>query len=339
MGDFSNAIEQARPEESRIDFESPCPFRTFGLHPLFRNLGFPRTRDPRRQDLTLIDMIPGGTEVKTFHALRTSRATHLALIVLSVAAFSCPLSLATEVEGYTEPVRTIAVASDETGTVAEVLVREGQPVEANQPLLRLNSQVHRAQLNIAEQQMNAEGRVDAALAELELTRQRLEKIQSLRKSGHARQAELLRAAKEFQVAEANLRSVEEELQTRRLEHRRLLAQLDRRIVRAPVAGVVTELHKEVGEFVAPNKPDVLTLVQLDTLMAHFALLPNQAEQLTTGQSVSLHFPRSEEKATGEVAFISPVTDAESGTVLVKIAIGNEDNTRRSGARCMIQLKD
>lgn len=261
------------------------------------------------------------------------------MLVIAVLVIPCRQTLATEIQGYTEPIRTIEVASDETGTVAEVLVRQGESVELGQPLLRLNSQVHQAQLDIAKQQMNAEGRLDAARAELELTTQRFEKIEALRTTGHARQAEFQRAAKERHVAEANLRSVTEELETRRLEHQRLVTQLDRRIICAPVTGIVMELHKQPGEFVAPNKPDVVTLVQLDTLIATFALLGPQAAQLTTGQSIPLTFSESSQTVTGKVAFISPVTEAESGTVLVKIEIGNPDQTTRSGARCTIRLKD
>lgn len=283
-------------------------------------------------------MLPDG-EMNSCHPPNRFGRGPLQLAAVALCVLACPQSFATELQGYTEPIRTISVASDETGTVDEVLVQEGQSVVAGQPLVRLNSQVHRAQLEVAKQQMNAAGRLDAARAELELTKQRLEKIQSLGQSGHARQAELHRASKEHKVAEANLRSVTEEMETRRLEHQRLLTQLDRRIIRAPVSGIVTDLHKQLGEFVAPNKPDVVTLVQLDTLMANFALIGTQAEHLRIGQEIQLDFVESSKTVSGEVFFISPITDAESGTVLVKIAINNADGNVRSGARCTIQLKD
>ncbi|MCA9136405.1 MAG: efflux RND transporter periplasmic adaptor subunit [Planctomycetales bacterium] len=277
------------------------------------------------------------------HIARHRDIPLLPILVFTVTVLSQHVVQATEVQGYMEPIRTIEVASDETGTVAEVLVRQGQAVEEGQPLLRLNSQVHLAQLEIAKQQMNSEGRLDAARAEVELTSQRLEKIESLRKSGHARQAEFSRAVKELKVAEANLQSVTEELETRRLEHERLLTQLDRRIIRAPAPGIITELHKQPGEFVAPNKPDVVTLVQLDKLIATFALLGHQAGQRSIGQKISLKLDETDQTANqtaiGTVAFISPVTEAESGTVLVKIEISNPDAQARSGSRCSIQLKD
>ena len=263
----------------------------------------------------------------------------LSLCAVSAVAVQANRTDASELQGYTEPFRTINVASDETGTVAEVLVKEGQFVDKDQPLMRLNSQVQQAQLDVAKQQMLSEGPLQAAQAEVELTHERLERIESLRRSGHARQAELQRAGKEHKVAEANLRTVREDLETRRLEYEQLAAKMQRRVIRAPVAGVVTELHREPGEYVAPNKPDVVTLVQLKKLLANFAMLISQADQLEPGQKVSLRFFESQTTVEGKVHFISPVTDAESGTVLVKVMVDNTEGLVRSGARCSIELRD
>ncbi len=269
------------------------------------------------------------------------RAAAITSMLCTATCYLLPAGVAggSEFEGYTEPIRTIEVASDESGTVAEVLVRQGQRVRHGQPLLRLNCDVHRAQLELAKQQMAAQGRLDAARAEQEMTRQRLESIEALHATGHARQVELSRARKEHRVAQANLRSIQEDIVARQLEHDRLHTQIDRRTVRAPVDGIVTELHREVGEFVAPNKPEVATLVQLDTLLANFALLSNEAHLVKTGQSVPLYFFDSECETTGVVTYVSPVIDAESGTVLVKVRVDNSAGTLRSGSRCVVKLAD
>ena len=168
------------------------------------------------------------------------------LIAVSLAA---PAG-AFEFDGFTEPYRTISVASDETGIIAELLVREGEAVQSGQALARLNSDVHLSSLAIAEQSMQAQGRLDAASAELQLRKHRQEKLESLRNDGHARQEEVDRARAETAVAEANVRSAREDLQIKKLEHQRIKAQLKRRTIRSPIAGVVTTLHKQQGEFVA-----------------------------------------------------------------------------------------
>ena len=275
-----------------------------------------------------------GSHAATSRMVRSWRlATFLVLANLQAGV------RATELEGYTEPFRTIEVASDESGTVAEVLVTPGDAVEPGQPLIRLDSQVHEAQLAIAKQQMSSSGYLDAAKAELELARERWNRLQSLHTTGHARQSELSRAEKELKVAEANVRTATEDLETRRLEYERIATQLKRRSIHAPVAGVVTELHKEAGEFVAPNRPEVLTLVQLDSLLANFTVMPFQAATLKQGQTITVRFLETRQASQGTVSFISPVTDAESGSVLVQIRLDNSDRRFRSGQRCRIRLED
>jgi multidrug efflux pump subunit AcrA (membrane-fusion protein) len=160
----------------------------------------------------------------------------------------------------------------------------------------------------------------------------------LRLEGHARQEEVDRAASEFTVAEANVRTAQEEQVTRRLEYERTKTQIARRTIRSPITGVIVAMHKDVGEFLAPNDPDLLTLVQLDQLLANFTLTSFQAGSLSVGEELTVWF-NEELSAMGVVEFISPVTNAESGTVLVKLRIENPDRQFRSGARCRIRLED
>lgn len=242
-----------------------------------------------------------------------------------------------ELEGFTEPLRTINVAAEESGIIDSVLVREGERVTAGQPLVRLNSDVHLALLAIAEQNMNAAGRLNAAQAELSLRRERFSKLEALRVNGHAREEEVHRAAGDVAVAESNVRAVQEELLTRKLEHDKLRIQYQRRTIHSPFTGVVTTLHKRPGEFVAPNKPELLVLVELEFLLANFTVLTPQAQTLQVGSKLQVSFPNSSVTASGIVEFIAPVTDAESGTVRVKVRIPNPDNRFRCGERCKIRL--
>jgi len=99
-------------------------------------------------------------------------------------------------------------------------------------------------------------------AEFEMRRERLEKLQELLGSNHASREEVNRAASEKAIAEARVLAAEEVLQVKELEYERIKAQLDRRFIRSPVEGVVKRIHKDVGEFVAPTDPVVLTVVQM-----------------------------------------------------------------------------
>jgi len=273
--------------------------------------------------------------IKQFHGTCRYAVPLLALALLAPVTRSAAI----ELEGYTEPYQTIEVAADASGVIDEILIRESEQVDAGQPLARLNSDIHRSLLAIAEQNMLAQGELDAAQADLELKQLRLDKLIPLRREGHARQEEVDRARSEVAVAEANVRSAREANLTRKLEYKKIETQITRRTIRAPISGVVTVVHKDQGEFVSPASPDVLTLVRLDPLLANFTMMSPEAATLEEGQPVEVRFLANDLTANGVIDFIAPVTDAESGTVNVKVHVDNRDGQFRSGERCRISLSE
>ncbi len=272
--------------------------------------------------------------------LRSNMSDHLGRFSLALILFLASLgsARATDLEGFTEPFRTLKVAADETGTIEEVLVQEGEQVKAGQPLARLNSEVHEAMLAVAAQNMKADGRIRAAQADLQMKQSRLDKFREILSEGFARQEEVDRATSELEIAQANLHAAKEDAFIKNLEHHKMSVQLQRRTIVAPIDGTVTVLHKDQGEFVAPNVPEIVTLVQLDSLLANFTLTGTQAATLHKGSELPIIFTEGRDWH-GIIEFISPVMDAESGTVLIKVRIDNSDRSFRSGQRCRIRLPD
>lgn len=240
-------------------------------------------------------------------------------------------------EAFTEPYRTIQVATTDLGIVREVLVREGASVEAGQPLVQLDDELVKATLEIAKQNLESRGALTSAEAELRLHTARLAKLEPLARDGFARSDELDRARSEKDVAAARVLTAQETLQVRRREFDKIQIELQRRTVKSPIQGVVSKLHREVGEFVAPTDPVLITVVQLDPLLATFSLKPAQASQLSTGMAVQVQFASQEQPVKGEVELVSPVTEARSGTVRVKVRIPNPQRACRSGDRCVLVI--
>jgi RND family efflux transporter MFP subunit len=242
-------------------------------------------------------------------------------------------------EAFAEPYRTIQVATSDMGLIREVLVREGDLVDAEQPLVKLDDELVEASLRIAKQNLSSRGAVNSAEAELRLHTSRAEKFEALVRSGNARPEELERTKMEKEVATARVLTAQETLIVRKLELERIQLELERKIVRSPLKGVVTKVHREVGEFVSPTDPVVVTVVQLDPLLATFSLRPDQAGLLQAGRAIQVLFAASEIPVKAEVEFVSRVTDARSGTVRVKVRIPNAKGACRSGDRCVLMLSD
>jgi RND family efflux transporter MFP subunit len=241
------------------------------------------------------------------------------------------------VEGFTEPIHKLDLIPPEPGIIASLAVHEGDRVEKNQLLGSLDCETQQIALEIAKANMAAHGKLDSATAERDLRRWRLAKLQKLREEGHANEEEVTRVASELAVADANVLTALEQHATDTLEVDRIASMVERRMMRSPFNGVVTRVFREEKEFVGNNNTPVLTIMQLDKLRVTFTIPTALAARLKVNQNVALTFPGSGQKATGAVESISPVTEAESDTVRVKVLIDNEQGKYRCGVRCAINL--
>jgi RND family efflux transporter MFP subunit len=242
------------------------------------------------------------------------------------------------VEGFTEPNRIVQVASAETGIVQALLVKVGDQFGGGQIIATLDDDLQRSQVAIVEQQASARGRIKAAEAELGLNQRRYEKLLQLLSAGQAHAEETERARANLEIAEGKLLAEQDEHQLLKLQLERARLLLQKRLVVAPFSGVISELHRQAGEYVSPAVPQVVTLVELDPLKATFLLTRQQLARLTLQQQVKVYFVEAALQAEGVVDSIAPVTDAESGTTAVRVQIANPGWKLRSGERCRLDLR-
>lgn len=240
------------------------------------------------------------------------------------------------IEGFTEPYKDIKLAAPEMGTLAEIAVKDGDAVGAGQLLARLNDDVLTASLAVAKAGMLATGELKSAETQLRLKRVEFEKLTALFGRDHASQKELDRVTGEVQIAESRILSVKEDLEVRRLEHARIMAQMKQREIRSTIDGVVVEVQKETGEFVSPSDPVVARVVQLDPLLVVFSVPNQRRANVSKNQSVSMQIAGSG-IAEGVVEHVSPTADASSGTFKVKVRLPNPDQRWHGGEKSVLLL--
>ena len=241
-------------------------------------------------------------------------------------------------DGFTEPYRKIDVSAAETGTVAKLLVHEGDRVSRGQPLATLDNDVLEVSREIAKTTAEGQGKLDSATSERNLRKTRFERLEHLRPLGHASQEEVDRARADLEVAEANLLAVKEQRRIDVLEGKKIEAMIERRTLRSPIDGVVSKMLKDEREFVSANSAAVLTVVQLDPLRVTFSLPTSAATSLAVGQVVSMEIADGGMRMSGKVEFVAPTTEAESGTVRVKVLVVNPQGQYRCGVRCLLRLE-
>jgi RND family efflux transporter MFP subunit len=235
-------------------------------------------------------------------------------------------------EGFTEPYQTIDVAAAEIGIVQDVRVELGQLVKKAEVLGTLDEDVLKATLEIARVKAESTAGINAATAELELKQQRLNALAEINRNGEGSREEFSRAKADAELARAKLKAAEETLAADRLELKKIEAQLHRRTIRSPIDGVVTEIHRDPGEFVSLTEPKLFNVVRLDRLRAKFYVPAEQSVRFSKGQRVKLSGQADEKPLTADVEFVSPITHAESGLVRVDVILDNRDGRLRSGQR-------
>lgn len=241
------------------------------------------------------------------------------------------------IEAFTEPYRDIAVAASEMGTLSDVKVREGDVVKMGDVVAIMRDDVLRASLEVARRSMNAEGLSKSAQADLSLKKSEQKKLIELRDRNHASQQEVDRIETELRISEARLLSVREELEVKQLEFRRIESQIEQRVVRAPIDGVVSDVLREPGEFVSPSDPTIVRLVQLDSLLIVFSVPLAQRNLVAKDQTVTLSIGQTKEIAEGVVEHVSPTPDSSNSSVRVKVRLPNSDNRFQSGESTVLIL--
>ena len=225
------------------------------------------------------------------------------LFALALTALFLPAVVRADVPGYTEPYKTITVSCAEPGVIAEMLVEEGARVKKNQILAKLDTAQHEAELDIAK-------------TNVDLQKSKVNKLEDIVRSQRISQDELDRARTDLRVRQAEVRKIQ--------------AVIENRIMRSPVDGIVSEIKRDPSEAVSLSSPHVLTVVQIDRLLVNLFLTPVRAAKLKVGAQAKLSIGDNAQEATGVVEFISPVTDAASGTVRVKFVLDNAKGDFRSG---------
>jgi RND family efflux transporter MFP subunit len=261
----------------------------------------------------------------------------ICLMSLVGCAMTNPLS-AQILSSFTEPHESVRLSIAEPGRVAQVHVKLGDRVEKGDLILSLDNKVYELAKRIAETKATADGEINYAEAELKLKTSRYEKLKSVQSSGHAGVNELDLAATELEAAKARLQSALDVRQHSQLEVLQIEAQIEQRLVRSSIDGVIVEVYHKPGEYVSVNEPVTAVVANLSKLRAKFYLLTEQARSLSADSTVDVVL-QDGTRLAARVEYVSPITSAKSLTVRVDVIIPNEQNQNRSGVPIRIDFPE
>lgn len=179
--------------------------------------------------------------------------------------------------------------------------------------------------------IEATGTVRQAKAVLDEAAANRERGQQLFRSGVISKAQLDAYESAYQVAKGKHQDALEEVRNRQavlLQRRSELdlarQQLADTELRAPYDGAVSERTVTAGEYVAAGGK-IATLVRLDPLRLRAEIPEREAAGVRQGQTVQVRAEGAPEAASGRVARLSPVVNAQNRVLVVEVEV---DNGRR-----------
>lgn len=191
----------------------------------------------------------------------------LAALCLSAAAAGAQ---DTRVDCVVEPAQKLKIGSATLGILKSVPVNRGATVKAGDIIARLDSSVEEANVALSRAQSESTASIEAQQTRVELFRRRLDRQNQLSK-GIVTQEKLDQVEADYEIGRRDLQTEILKHKLAGIELQRAEAQLELRMIRSPIRGIVTERLMSAGEFVRQDRA-IFTLVQLDPLYVE-AYLP------------------------------------------------------------------
>ncbi|MFS4436742.1 efflux RND transporter periplasmic adaptor subunit [Paracoccaceae bacterium GXU_MW_L88] len=251
-------------------------------------------------------MIGGGSEAQEETAAEKRQSQ-----VLSVEVTESTASDVTEyvtAEGQAYPDRQTPIRAEAGGTVAEILVRKGLPVEMDELIARIAPAERSAQL-------------EQARVEVERTQRDFNNAQTLLNRGVATRDRLEDARSALRQAEANLAAVQETL--------------DGTNIRAPIAGLLDQLDIDPGEVISQGA-EIGQIIDTDPLTVEFEIPQQQVGRIARGDTAEVRFITGESRE-GVITYISASADSETRTFTAEVEIANPEETIPAGISATVRV--
>jgi len=144
----------------------------------------------------------------------------------------------------------------------------------------------------------------------------------------------------YQAALDNVRALRATLQDRRAAYDLAVKKLNDAVIKAPVAGSVSERLVQPGEYIRENT-QVVTIVQMNPLKLRTSIQEKFAGLIHQGQEVKFAVEAFPDRTfDGKVAYVSPAVDQATRTFAIESLVDNTDRVLKPGffAKGLIALK-
>jgi RND family efflux transporter MFP subunit len=201
-----------------------------------------------------------------------------------------------DVPATAEPLEEVTVAAEAGGRVLTAPFEEGDEIRAGARLLRVDTELDSARIDLLESQ-------------LEAAQREYERTKNLKDKGLATPAQLDQA--------------EDALDNARLSLEQAKIGASKGGVQSPVSGVVLTKHVKKGEFASPGQP-IATIIQYDKLIVRGQVPESRISYVKVGDTVQVEFPARDIRLEGKLTHRALTGSPRTGTYAVEVTVDNAD---------------
>ncbi len=209
------------------------------------------------------------------------------------------------------------------GQITKIFVKSGDRVTTGMPLLQIDPLKQQATVSSQEASRVAQE------ANMRYAKVQLDREKKLFEAGVVAKQELDNAQTNFDAAEAQLKSLEQQVTTQQVELRYYT-------VAAPMDGIVGDVPVRVGDRVAVTT-QLTTVDEPGAVEAYIYVPADRTRDLKLGVPVHLIDAAGRDLANSRITFISPQVDTETQTVLAKATVENASGSLRVAQQVRAQV--
>jgi multidrug efflux pump subunit AcrA (membrane-fusion protein) len=257
--------------------------------------------------------------------------------------------------GTVQPARSADLAFSATGTISDVLVAEGDTVEQDQELARLDTETLQTQVTTARAQRDAaQAQRDAAQAQRDAAQAHRDRIKEAEEDGNnsrqtvdTSEASKKQADAQIQQAEAQIRQAAAQVDQAEAQLQQAELTLQRATLRAPFAGTVTAVNVAPGDNssavgASPTGGSGAPFTVADTSRYHVEANISEADiaRIQEGQSAEITIDAlGSEPISGTVSYIAPAATVAQNvaTYLVRLDVPENVKGLRIGMSASVEI--
>jgi RND family efflux transporter MFP subunit len=238
-----------------------------------------------------------------------------------------------DASGYVVARRQATVSSKITGRVIDVLIEEGQHVQAGQVIARLDASNYKANLDEASaQEATSQANLKVAQISADLAGPKYQRNQQIHAKGFLSEQAVEDARGAYETSLANLEVAKRQVAGSRANLEVAQRNLNDTVVTAPFSGVVTVKAAQPGEIVSPisagggfTRTGICTIVDMESLEVEVDVAESFINRVSAGMPATVKLDAYPDWVIpAEVIAVIPTADRSKATVTVRVGMKQKD---------------